>query len=252
MSTKTARRVAKAYGVASVGLIAAGAGAAAGISGFVSFNLSWFALTVASMYTLASSRQSEHILLRVALLAAISLCMGVCLGAHVGLAAERFGMCEDISEEVCVMAQYVLLGASMLSGGILYGLFAIAGLLVPSNSPDIYWAKVICASAGTMFFLSLAGSWFGLVSEKMHTEVVFLQIGLFAACASTFEHNAKIMKDAEDERSDIMWLAAGVVIDYVGVTARVAYYVARTFGPLIVAIAKEMCESKKIKKSKKK
>ena len=233
-----ATRVSKVYGVASVGLLAAGAGAAAAISGALHLNSLWHLSTTVSLVGLLCTQQSKWILPRVAALGILSLGFGVCLGAHVGFATEHVGMCDGIPEDVCITAQYLLLGASMLSGGIVYGLFALAGLLVPDNSPQLHWAKAILCGLSTVCILSVVGVWLGIVSAKMRFEVMFLQFGLVSACMTTFVDNAELVRAAMDARADIMCLAADVVINYICVTARIAYYVARHLGPLIVSIAK--------------
>ena len=239
-AAQCATRVSKVYGVASVGLLAAGAGAAAAISGAFQFNGLWYLSTTVSLTVLLCTQRSKWILPRAAALGILSLGLGVCLGAHVGLATERVGMCDDILEEVCITAQYLLLGASMLSGGLVYGLFALAGLLAPGNSPKLHWAKVILCGLSTVCMLSALGAWLGIVSAKMRFEVMFLQVGLVSACMTTFVDNAELMRAATDARADIMGLAADVVVNYICVTARIAYYAARHLGPVIVSVAKGM------------
>ena len=128
----------------------------------------------------------------------------------------------------------------MLSGGLVYGLFALAGLLAPGNSPKLHWAKVILCGLSTVCMLSALGAWLGIVSAKMRFEVMFLQVGLVSACMTTFVDNAELMRAATDARADIMGLAADVVVNYICVTARIAYYAARHLGPVIVSVAKGM------------
>ena len=252
-SGECGRVVAKVYGVASVSLLAVGAGSAAGISGHLSFNLAWFASTMASLVVLSATRDSNAwVAPRAAALALLSLGMGVCMGAHVGQAAHHFGLCASISEDVCRTAQYILLGASMLAGGLVYGIFAIAGLLIPDTSPEVRWAKVIASGLLSVCMLSSLGVMFGFVSSKMQLEFFFMQVGLVSSCMSTFVQNSRLAKDARNGHADVLSLSAGVVIDYVCVGARVAYHVARVFGPVIVEIAKAMHEVEENKKKKKK